>query len=80
MTNTKILKDKIQQSGLKKSYIANALGVSRQTFSAYLDGKAEFRVNHMNILCNLLNIDLEQREAIFFASDGAFKATEGRAT
>ena len=74
MTNTTMLKDKIQQSGLKKSHIAKELGMSRQTFSTYLDGKSEFRVNHMNILCNLLNIDLEQREAIFFASNGAFKA------
>ena len=71
MTNTTMLKEKIQQSGLKKSHVAKELGMSRQTFNAYLDGKAEFRVNHMNILCNLLKIDFEQREAIFFASSGA---------
>lgn len=76
MTNTKLLKDKIQQSGLKKSYIANELGMSRQTFSTYIEGKAEFRVSHINILCALLDINFEQREAIFFASSGAFKATE----
>ena len=74
MTNTKLLKDKIQQSGLKKTYIANALGMSRPTFNTYLEGKAEFRVNHMNTLCVLLNIDVEQREAIFFAPSGALKA------
>lgn len=72
MTNSKLLKETIRQSGLKKSYIANALGMSRPTFRAYLDGKMEFRVNQMNTLCALLSIEPELREAIFFGRDGAF--------
>lgn len=76
MTNTKLLNEKVDQSGLKKSYIAAALGMTRPTLNAYLSGEQEFRVGHMNILCALLSIDPEQREAIFFASNGAFKATD----
>jgi len=72
VTNTKLLKERVQQSGLKKNYIASALGMSRPTLNAYLEGKAEFRVSHMNILCALLDIDTEQREAIFFDHNGAF--------
>lgn len=75
MVGTELLKEKIQESGLKKSHIARELGMSRQTFKAYMDGKAEFRVSHMNILCALLKIGPEQREAIFFGQSGAFKAT-----
>lgn len=74
MTNTKLLKKKIKESGLKQYHIAQALGMSRQTFSAYLNGEAEFRVSHMSTLCTLLNINAEQREAIFFDPVGAFKA------
>lgn len=76
MTNTKLLKEKIEQSGLKKSYIAKALGMTRSTLRAYLEGRMEFRVSHTNILCALLKIDVEQREAIFFGQDGALKATK----
>lgn len=72
MTNIRLLKEKIKRSGLKKNHIAKELGMSRQTFNAYLEGKMEFRVSHMNILCALLNIDPEQREAIFFDHSGAF--------
>ena len=75
MTNTKLLIEKIDQSGLKKSHIATSLGMTRPTLNAYLSGEQEFRVSHMNILCALLNIGPEQREAIFFAPNGAFKAT-----
>lgn len=71
MTNKKLLEEAIQQSGLKKSFIAQQLGMSRPTFNAYLKGKAEFRVTHMNILCDLLRINPEQRETIFFGQDGA---------
>ena len=75
MTNTKLLKKKIEESGLKKYHIALVLGMSRQTFNTYLEGEAEFRVSHMNTLYVLLNLTPEEREQIFFAPNGAFKAT-----
>jgi transcriptional regulator with XRE-family HTH domain len=71
MTNRKLLEKAIQESGLKKSHIAQALGMSRPTFNAYMAGAQEFRVTHMNLLCALLKIDPEQREAIFFDQSGA---------
>lgn len=71
MLNRKLLADVIQQSGMKKSYIAQRLGLSRQTLRACLAGRSEFRVSHINTLCDLLQIEPEQREAIFFAQDGA---------
>ena len=38
---TKNLKREIEQSGLKKSEIADAIGVSRATISQYLSGRAQ---------------------------------------
>lgn len=68
MTNTKLLEDRIQQSGLKKSFIAACIGVSSATFSALLAGKSEFKVSQVKTVCELLDIkDEETLRAIFFA-------------
>lgn len=71
MTDRKLLEQAIQESGLKKNHIAQALGMSRPTFNNYMEGRQEFRVTHMNTLCDLLKIDPAKREAIFFGQSGA---------
>ena len=68
MTNVKLLKKKIQQSGLKKSFIAMKLGVTPSTFSALLNGKSEFKASQIRVICELLDIkDAEEVRTIFFA-------------
>ena len=77
MTNTKLLADKIKQSGMKKGVLANRLGVSRATFYALTHGRAEFRASQIRTLCDLLGItDAETLNAIFFDRGVALKATE----
>ena len=72
MLNRKMLEDRIQQKGLKKSYIAERLGISRATLSSMLNGKTEFRLSHVRTLCKLLDIrDEETLLAIFFNQNGA---------
>ena len=72
MIDSKKLEEKIQQSGLKKGYLAERLGVSRATFSALLSNKTEFKVSQIRVLCELLDIhDDETLRAIFFAQSGA---------
>ena len=72
MTNTTLLEDKIRQSGLKKGFLAEKLGVSRGTFCALLNNNAEFKANQIRVLCELLGIeDDETLRAIFFAPNGA---------
>lgn len=72
MVDSKKLEDMIQQSGLKKGYLAERLGVSRSTFCALLNNKSEFRVSQVRTLCELLGIrDDETLRAIFFAQYGA---------
>lgn len=72
MTNRKLLEDKIKQKGLKKGFLAEAIGVSRTTFCAQLQGKTEFKASQIRVLCECLGIDGEDMTAIFFGPDGAF--------
>lgn len=68
MTNTAKLNDRIQQSGLKKSYIAKVLGVADSTLARKINNAQDFRASEIDALCKLLGIDdLEEKEAIFFA-------------
>lgn len=72
MTNTKLLEKAIEDSGLKKKYLAERIGLTPAGFRNCITNKAEFRVSHVVILCDELNItEPERREAIFFAPGGA---------
>ena len=69
MTNTSLLKDYIRKSGLKLTYIAERLGVSRYTLYRKINGLMDFTQHEITAMCELLGIkDLETKEAIFFAS------------
>lgn len=68
MTNTKLLEARIEQSGKKKSYLAQKCGLSRQGFRNCVLNKAEFNAEQIKILCIELNITkLSEKEQIFFA-------------
>lgn len=68
MTDIKLLSSVIEQSGLRRDYIAEKLGISRQTFSYKCNGKIDFTAKEIQGLCVLLKItSLEEKERIFFA-------------
>ena len=68
MTNVELLKEKIEKSGKKKSYLAQKLGVSRSGFRNLCMGKSQFRTEQVKILCAELDVvDPKEKEAIFFA-------------
>ena len=74
MNNSKLLEKKIEESGKKKSYLAEKVGLSRVGFYNCVNNKAncEFRASQINILCEELNItSLTERQAIFFAKFGS---------
>ena len=76
MTNTRLLNEAIQKSGLKKVFIAEKVGLSPVGLHNCITGKSEFKASQISVLCDLLGIkDLEQKEAIFFAEFVAQKAT-----
>lgn len=72
MTNTKLLDEKIKQSGKKMKYLAEKCGLSMQGFRNCRNNKAEFKTGHIKILCYELGITkLTEKEAIFYAEDVA---------
>lgn len=72
MTNTELLNDRIDKSGLKKSYIAKALGIKPDTLTRKINNEREFKASEINALCDVLGIEsLEEKEHIFFAVEVA---------
>lgn len=70
MTDKALLEKAIKDSGYKKSYLAERLGLSRAGFSNCLSNKAEFKASQIATLCELLQLDTAQRNSIFFAASG----------
>lgn len=68
MTNTDRLQRKIEKSGLKLSYIANQMGISRNGLYKKIRNQTPFDQYEIDSLCNILNISLEEKENIFFAN------------
>lgn len=72
MNNTELLEIKIKESGKKKSYLAEKIGLSYAGFRNCIINKAEFKASQIEILCEELNItSLKERQEIFFAKVGA---------
>lgn len=70
MTNTKMLEKAIKDSGYKKGFIAEQVGLSRAGLCNCINNRAEFKASQINTLCTLLKLDQTQRSAIFFACGG----------
>lgn len=67
MVNTQMLEDAIKESGKKKSYLADKLGITIQNFRLKCDNKSDFRTGEVAILCSELGITrLTDKEKIFF--------------
>ncbi len=67
MVNTELLEERIIQSGKTKSYLADRIGCTIQTFRNKCVGNTEFKVSEVNVLCDELSITrLTDKERIFF--------------
>lgn len=67
MTNTAALELKIKESGLKKYFIAEKLGLSPFGLAKKINNENEFFGSEIEKLCKILKIDsLEERHSIFF--------------
>ena len=67
MTDLSLLNSKIENSGMKKVFLAKQLGISPQAFHMKTIGKNEFNSNQIQILCKVLGITPKEMKAIFFA-------------
>ena len=66
MTNTELLKQRMAESGYKIAFIAEKCGLTYQGFLNKVKNKAEFKAGEIQSLCDLLGIDKDEKEAIFF--------------
>lgn len=70
MTRTKVLKQRIKDSGVKYIFLANQLGLTYCGFKKKIDNQSKFDVCEVKKLCELLNItSLKERDYIFFADN-----------
>ncbi len=67
MVDYKKLNNKIENSGLKKNYIAKKLGLSPYGLAKKLNGETEFKASEMARISDVLKLTGEMREEIFFA-------------
>lgn len=72
MNNTQLLEQKIAESGKKKNFLAEKVGLSYAGFRNCVINKAEFKASQIDILCAELGItSLKEKQAIFFAVSGS---------
>lgn len=65
MTNTNLLKVRIDSSGLKLKYIAECLGISYFSLRKKMDNVTEFTATEIDKFCELLGLSVEDRMRIF---------------
>lgn len=69
MTNVGKLKEKISNSGLKKVYIAQKLGLTYQGYLQKENGRNEFNAPEISIMKDLLTLSLKDVDEIFLQSE-----------
>lgn len=70
MTNTAMLERLIKDSGLKLSFIADKLGITRQALYKKINGLAQFNGPEIKIMCELLKLNTWAKiKPVFFADE-----------
>lgn len=67
MTDTRILRDRIKDSGLKYNYIARKMGLTAAGLQKKIENDTEFKASEVKSLAEMLSLSTEEKEAIFFA-------------
>ena len=65
MKGLELLRKKIDQSGLKLTYVAERLGISYQGLKKKLDGDTEFKASEIAILKDMLQLSDVEVQDIF---------------
>ena len=67
MTDTELLRSKIEEKGLKLNSIASQLGLTYYALSLKISNKSEFKAEEIQKICTILSINsLREKENIFF--------------
>lgn len=65
MTDTELLREKIENSGYKLQFIAKSLGLTYQGLLNKINNRSEFRASEIQALYDLLGLTEKERVAIF---------------
>lgn len=77
VTNSELLKDRIEKSGLRYDFIAEQLTMSVYWFKKKVNNEKNFHAWEIQLLCKLLNItSLREKDRIFFAENVEKSSTE----
>ena len=63
---TSLLKNKIDMSGYKLSWIAKQMGISRYSLSNKINNVTEFKSSEISQLCKILQIEKSEIAKYFF--------------
>jgi DNA-binding XRE family transcriptional regulator len=66
MVDSERLKEAIKESGLKKVFIAEKLGISYQGYQKKENGKSDFLANEVSIMKDLLHLTNKEVAEILF--------------
>jgi predicted transcriptional regulator len=67
MANLEALKQKIRESGMMVSAVAEKSGITRATLYQRLNGNADFRVSEALNIADTLHLSKEEADSIFFS-------------
>lgn len=68
MTDSQLLREKIEQSGYKLRFIAKKAGLTYQGLLNKLNNEREFKASEIKALSDLLGLTEAERTAIFFSA------------
>ena len=66
MLNEKLLRLKIEDSGITYTAIAKKIGITREGLYKKLSGDSEFKASEIVKISNILNLTVAERNRIFF--------------
>lgn len=67
--NCEKLKNKVNESGLKVTSIAEWLGISREALYKKMNGVNEFKASEIRKLTSILLLTAHERDEIFFSEE-----------
>lgn len=67
MTDTKLLRETIDNSGISVTFIAKSLGLTRSGLYLKLNGKVEFKASEIVKMKSILNLTTKMRDTVFFS-------------
>lgn len=68
MTDTKLLREAIDKSGMSITFIANEIGISREAFYKKISNITEFKASEIMKLSKILSLSNKSRDGIFFGT------------